>query len=52
MGVNEKTLSEPEIELEFEVGDTKEYEVKAIINSILYNKQANDQMPSLYYLIL
>ena len=48
-----KALSELEKELEFEAGDNKEYEVEAIINSAVYRQQANnDQMPSLYYLVL
>ncbi len=36
----------------FEIGDDKEYEVEAIIDSAVYGKEANNQMPSLYYLIL
>ncbi len=42
----------PEPEKEFEIGDNKEYEVKAIIDSAVYNQQANNQMPGLYYLVL
>ncbi len=41
----------PEPEKEFEIGDNKEYEVKAIIDSAVYGQQANNQIPSLYYLI-
>ncbi len=48
----DKALPEPEKEVEFETGDNKEYEVEAIIDSAVYNQQANDQMPGLYYLIL
>ncbi len=46
-----KALPESEKEVEFEAGDNKEYEVEAIINSAVYGKQANDQMPGLYYLV-
>ncbi len=46
----DKALPEPE--KEFEAGDNKEYEVKAIIDSAVYGQQANNQMPGLYYLVL
>ena len=37
----------------FEIEDNKEYEVKAIINSIIYGKKtANDEILDLYYLVL
>ncbi len=48
----DKALPEPEKEVEFEAGDNKEYEVEAIIDSVVYGQQANDQIPGLYYLIL
>ncbi len=48
----DKALPEPEKEFEFEAGDNKEYEVKAIIDSAVYGQQANNQMPGLYYLVL
>ncbi len=38
----DKALPEPEKEFEFEAGDNKEYEVKAIIDSAMYGQQAND----------
>lgn len=41
-----------ELEKKFEAGDNKEYDVKAIIDSRMYDKEVNNQMPSLYYLIL
>ncbi len=47
----DKALLEPEKEFEFEVGDNKEYEVEAIIDSAVYGQRANDQMPGLYYLV-
>ncbi len=47
----DKALPEPEKEVEFGAGDSKEYEVEAIIDSAVYGKQANDQMPFLYYLV-
>ena len=36
----------------FEARDNKEYEVEAIINSMVYDQQPDNLMPSLYYLIL
>ncbi len=36
--VDSKALPESEKELEFEAGGNKEYEVKAIINSTVYDK--------------
>ncbi len=46
-----KALPEPEKEFEFEAGDNKEYEIEAIIDSAVYEQQANNQMPGLYYLV-
>ncbi len=40
--VDNKTLPEPEKELEFDAGNNKEYEVKAIIDNAVYGQQAND----------
>ncbi len=48
--VDSKALPEPE--KEFEAGDNKEYEVEAIIDSVVYGQQANDQMSGVYYLVL
>ncbi len=48
----DKILPEPEKDVEFEAGGNKEYEVEAIIDSAVYDQQANNQMPSLYYLVL
>ncbi len=51
--MDNKPLPEPEKELEFETGGDKEYEVKAIIDSMVSGQQANNnQMLGLYYLIL
>ncbi len=50
--VDNKALPEPEKELKFEARDNKEYKVKAIIDSAVYDQQANDQMPGFYYLVL
>ncbi len=47
--VDNKALSESE--KEFEVGDNKEYEIEVIIDSAIYGQQANNQIPSLYYLV-
>ena len=46
----DKALPEPE--KEFEARDNKEYEVKAIIDSTVYDQQADDEISGLYYLIL
>ena len=40
----------PKLE-KFEARNNKEYRVQVIINSVLYNKQANNQILGLYYLI-
>ncbi len=49
--VDNKALTE--LEKEFEIGDDKEYEVEAIIDSTVYGQQANNsQIPGLYYLVL
>ncbi len=45
----DKALPEPE--KEFEAGDNRKYEVEAIIDSTVYDQQANDQIPGLYYLV-
>ena len=37
--------------LEFEPGDNKEYEVKAIRDSAVYAKEADGHLPELYYLV-
>ncbi len=51
--VDNKALPEPETKLEFEAGGDKEYEVKAIIDSAVYDQQPNsNQIPGLYYLVL
>lgn len=39
-------------ERKFEARDNKEYKVKAIINSAVYNQEINGQISGLYYLIL
>ena len=39
--IDNKALSEPEKDLEFEARDDKKYEVKAIIDNAMYNQQAN-----------
>ncbi len=51
--VDNKALPEPEKDLEFEAKGNKEYELEAIIDSVVYNQPANsNQMPGLYYLVL
>ena len=50
--MDNKALPEPENDMEFEAGDNKEYEIKKIIDSMVYGQQANNnQMPNLYYLV-
>ncbi len=49
----DKALWELEKDVEFKAGGNKEYEVEAIIDSAMYDQQANsDQMPDLYYFVL
>lgn len=43
-------LLEPE--KKFEAGYNKEYELEVIINSVIYSHKAENQLPSLYYLVL
>ncbi len=50
MNQDNHALSEPE--KDFKPGDSKEYEVKVIINSTVYGKEINNQLPGLYYLVL
>lgn len=42
-------LLEPKKEVE--VGDNKEYEVEAVIDSVVYSQETNDQMPGFYSFI-
>ena len=41
----------PEPKPEFDAGNNKQYEVKAIKNSAVYAKEAEGHLPSLYYLV-
>ena len=41
----------PEPEPEFNAGDNKEYEVEAIMDSVVYAKEAERHLPGLYYLV-
>ena len=41
-----------EPEPEFDAGNSKEYEVEAIIDSAIYAKEAEGHLPGLYYLVL
>ena len=41
----------PEPEPEFDSGNNKKYEVKAIKDSAVYAKEAKRQLPGLYYLV-
>ena len=40
-----------ELELEFDTGDNKEYEVEPIIDSAVYAKEAEGHLSGLYYLV-
>ncbi len=47
-----KALPEPEKDVNLEVGGNKEYEVEAIIDSVIYSQQANsNQMLGLNYFV-
>ena len=48
----DKALAKPKKELKFEAEGNKNYEFKAIIDNVVYIQQANDQIPSFYYLVL
>ena len=41
----------PEPEPEFDAGNNKKYEVKVIIDSAVYTKEAERYLPGLYYLV-
>ena len=41
----------PEPEPEFDVSNNKEYEVEAIIDSVVYAKEAKEHLLGLYYLV-
>ena len=40
------------LEKEFEMRDNKKYKVEAIIDNMVYSKEANNHILRLYYLIL
>ena len=40
------------MQLEFEAGNNKEYEVNGIWNDAVYAKESIGQLPGLYYLVL
>ena len=41
----------PELELEFNAGNNKKYEVEAIKDSAIYAKKVERHLPGLYYLV-
>ncbi len=49
--MDNKALPESEKKLGFEAGGNKEYEVKAIIDNVVYGQCANNQMLGLHYLV-
>ena len=40
------------MQLEFEAGDDKKYEVNGIWNNAVYARESVGQLPGLYYLVL
>ena len=40
-----------ESKLEFNAGNNKEYEIEAIIDRVVYTKEAEEYSPGLYYLV-
>ena len=51
--INNKALPKPKKDMEFEAKGNKEYVIKAIIDSAIYSKQANNnKILGLYYLVL
>lgn len=48
--VNQSNLLE--IEKKFKAKDNQEYKVKSMIDSIVYGKEIENQLPDLYYLVL
>ena len=48
-GRRNKLFLEPKPE--FDAGNNKEYEIKAIIDSAVYVKEAEEYLPDLYYLV-
>ena len=49
--MNQSLLTKPE--KEFKVGNIKKYEVKAIVNSVVYIKEAaNNEIIGFYYFVL
>ena len=46
-------MNNTQLDLEFEAGNNKEYEVDGIQDSAVYAKESTtNQMPGLYYLVL
>ena len=41
-----------DMQLEFEAGNDKEYEVNSIWDNAVYAKELTEQLPRLYYLVL
>lgn len=41
-----------ELKRKFEARDNKHYKIKSIVNSVVYDKEAESKMSSLYYLVL
>ncbi len=47
-----KNNAQLEPKKEFNAKNNKKYEVKSIINNMVYSKEVESQIPELYYLIL
>ena len=41
----------PKLNKEFKAKNNKEYKIEVIINNMVYNKEVNNQISDLYYLI-
>ena len=50
--IRKKQVDEKVNKLEFEAGNSKEYKVEAIWNSVVYANKAEDYLLGLYYLVL
>ena len=45
-------MNDTQLDFEFEAGNSKEYEVDSIWDSVIYTKESAGQLPGLYYLVL
>ena len=45
-------MNDTQLDFEFEAGNSEEYEVDNILNSVIYTKESARQLPGIYYLVL